>query len=55
MPERHEDGQYLRSLAARLRSLAMTEPHIADQLQQIAAEAEARADALEAGQARRRS
>lgn len=52
MAERHEDVHYLRSLAARLRSLAVTEPDIADQLQQIAAEAEDRADALEAGQAR---
>lgn len=55
MAERDDDVHYLRGLAARLRSLAMTEPHIADQLQQIADEAEGRADALEAGHARRRS
>lgn len=54
MAERHEDVHYLRGLAARLRSLAVIEPHIADQLQQIAAETEARAEAVEAEQARHR-
>jgi hypothetical protein len=49
MAERSEDIQYLRGLAARLRSLAMTEPRVADQLQKMADEAEARADALAAG------
>ena len=47
MDERPEDVRYLRGLAARLRSLAMTEPHIADQLMQIADEAERRARAIE--------
>ena len=49
MPERSEDIQYLRGLAARLRSLAMTEPSVASQLEKMADEAEARAEALAAG------
>jgi hypothetical protein len=44
--DRPEDIRYLRGLAARLRSLAMIEPAIADQLRQIADEAEDRADAM---------
>lgn len=48
MNERPEDVHFLRGMAARLRSLAMTEPRIGDQLQQIADEAESRADAIEA-------
>ncbi|HXE29053.1 MAG TPA: hypothetical protein VN656_11095 [Stellaceae bacterium] len=46
MPDRPEDIHYLRGLAARLRSLAMTEPNIADRLRQIADEADDRADAM---------
>jgi hypothetical protein len=53
MAEKRAVVPYLRGLAARLRSLAMTEPLIADQLQQIADEAEGRADAIETGQTRR--
>ncbi len=47
MSDRPEDIHYLRGLAARLRSLAMTEPTIADQLRQMADEADDRADAME--------
>jgi hypothetical protein len=46
MSERPDDMNYLRGLAARLRSLAMLEPSIADQLRQIADEAEDRADTI---------
>jgi hypothetical protein len=46
--ERSEDGPYLLGLAARLRSLALTEPRIADQLYQMAVEAEDRAKQIEA-------
>jgi hypothetical protein len=46
MPDTPEDSRYLRGLAARLRSLAMIEPTIADRLRQIADEAEDRADAM---------
>jgi hypothetical protein len=46
MPDRPEDIHNLRGLAARLRSLAMTEPNIADQLRQMADEADDRADAM---------
>lgn len=46
MPDRPEDVHYLHGLAARLRSLATMEPHIADQLRQIADETDARADAM---------
>jgi hypothetical protein len=48
MADRPEDIQYLRGLAARLRSIAMTESRIADQLQRMADEAEERAAAIEA-------
>ncbi|HVA12984.1 MAG TPA: hypothetical protein VNF99_07030 [Stellaceae bacterium] len=48
MAERPEDVNYLRGLAARLRSLALTEPRVADQLQKMADEAEERASAIEA-------
>jgi hypothetical protein len=48
MADRPEDVHYLRGLAARLRSLAMTEANIADQLRQIADETDDRADAMEA-------
>jgi hypothetical protein len=48
MADRPEDVHYLRGLAARLRSLAMTEPRIAEQLQRLADEAEERASAIEA-------
>jgi hypothetical protein len=48
MAEKPEDVHYLRGLAARLRSLALTEPRIGDQLQQMADEAESRAEAIEA-------
>ena len=47
-----QDVDYLRGLAARLRSLAITEPHIADQLRGIADEADDRADAMEVRQGR---
>jgi hypothetical protein len=50
MSDRPEDIHYLRGLAARLRSLAMTEPNIADQLRQMADEADDRADAIESRQ-----
>lgn len=46
MDEGQEDVSYLRGLSARLRSLALIEPHIADQLMQIAEEAERRASAI---------
>jgi len=46
MSERPEDIHYLRGLAARLRSLAMMEPNIADQLRRMADEADTRADAM---------
>jgi hypothetical protein len=48
MPDRSEDVHYLRGLAARLRSLAMTEPTIAEQLRQMADETDNRADAMAA-------
>ena len=48
MAEGPDDVRYLRSLAARLRSLALTEAHIADRLLEMATEAENRAYALEA-------
>jgi hypothetical protein len=48
MLDRPEDVHYLRGLAARLRSLAITEGHIADQLRQIADETDDRADAMAA-------
>ena len=47
MAERAEDAPYLRGLAARLRSLALTEPRVADQLYQMAVEAEERAKQIE--------
>jgi hypothetical protein len=47
MTDRPEDIHYLRGLAARLRSLALTEPRVADQLQKMADEAEERAKQLE--------
>jgi hypothetical protein len=47
MSDRPEEILYLRGLAARLRSLAMTEPNIADELRQMANEADDRADAME--------
>jgi len=47
MADRPEDIHYLRGLAARLRSLSMTELAIADQLRQMADEADDRADAME--------
>lgn len=47
MTERSADVNYLRGLAARLRALAMIEPHIADQLLQLAKEAEDRARLIE--------
>ena len=46
MPARPEDVPFLRGLAARLRSLAMTESAIADQLRQMADETDDRADAM---------
>lgn len=46
MNDKPEDIHYLRSLAARLRVLAMTEPGIADQLRQMADKADDRADAM---------
>jgi hypothetical protein len=46
MNDEPEDIHYLRSLAARLRVLAMTEPGIADQLRQMADKADDRADAM---------
>jgi hypothetical protein len=49
MSERLEDVHDLRSLAARLRSLAMAEPHIAERLLQMAKEAEERARLVEDG------
>lgn len=49
MSEGLEDVHYLRGLAARLRSLAMTEPRIAEQLLQMAKEAEDRARLIEGG------
>ena len=52
MGDSTKDIDYLRDLAARLRSLASTEPHIADQLRGIADEADDRADAMEARQRR---
>lgn len=48
MAERAEDVHYLRGLAARLRSLAIIEPPISDQLRQMADEAERRAAAIAA-------
>ena len=54
MSDRPEDIHYLRGLAARLRSLAMTEPNIADQLRQMADEADDRADGIESRQRPRR-
>ncbi len=48
MPDRPEDIDYLRGLAARLRALAMIEPNIADQLRQMADETDDRADAMDA-------
>lgn len=53
MAERFDDIHYLRGLAARLRSLGMTEPLIGDQLRQMADEADDRADAMEAKRERR--
>jgi len=46
MSERAEDIHQLRGLAARLRSLAMIEPNIADQLRAIADATDDRADAM---------
>ena len=46
MANRPEEVDYLRGLAARLRSLAMTQPNIAAQLRQIADETEDRADLM---------
>lgn len=46
MHDRPEDVHFLRGLAARLRSLAMTEPTIAEQLRQRADETDDRADAM---------
>jgi hypothetical protein len=46
MPDRPEDIHHLRGLAARLRALAMTDLNIADQLRQMADEADDRADAM---------
>lgn len=46
MPDRPEEVDYLRGLAGRLRSLAMMEPNIADQLRRIADETDDRADAM---------
>jgi hypothetical protein len=48
MPDQPEDVRYLRGLAARLRSLAVTEATIADQLRRIADETDDRADAMAA-------
>jgi hypothetical protein len=48
MPDRPEDVHYLRGLAARLRSVAMTEHNIADELRQMADETDDRADAMAA-------
>jgi hypothetical protein len=53
MADRPEDVHYLRGLAARLRSLAMTEPNIADRVRQIADETDDRADAMAARLTRR--
>jgi hypothetical protein len=50
-----EEIHHLRGLAARLRSLAMTEPSIAGQLRQIADEADDRADAMVAPRLRPRT
>jgi hypothetical protein len=50
-----EEIHNLRGLAARLRSLAMTEPSIAGQLRQIADEADDRADAMVAPRLRPRT
>jgi glutamyl-tRNA reductase len=50
-----EEIYHLRRLAARLRSLAMTEPSIAGQLRQIADEADDRADAMVAPRLRPRT
>jgi hypothetical protein len=47
MPDRPEDIDYLRGLAARLRALAVMEPNIADQLRQMADETDNRADGME--------
>jgi hypothetical protein len=49
-----EDLRSLRLLVARLRALATVEPHIAEQLEEIADEVEDRADALAARQPRPR-
>jgi hypothetical protein len=46
MTDRLDDIHHLRGLAARLRSLAMTEPAIADQLREMADETDDRADAM---------
>lgn len=46
MSDRPEDIPYLHGLAARLRSLATMEPKIADQLRQMADEADDRANAM---------
>lgn len=48
MHDRPEDVQYLRDLAARLRSLATVDPNIAGQLRRMADETEDRADAMAA-------
>lgn len=47
MSDRSEDVDYLRGLAARLRSLAMTDPAIGDQLRRIADETDDHADTVE--------
>jgi hypothetical protein len=49
-----EELRSLRLLAARLRALATVEPHIAEQLEEIADAVENRADALAARQPRPR-
>jgi hypothetical protein len=46
MADRSQEIVCLRGLAARLRSLAMMEPTIADQLRQIADETDDRADTM---------
>jgi hypothetical protein len=47
MADRPEDIPYLRGIAARLRSLAVGESRVADQLEQLAAETEERATQIE--------
>jgi hypothetical protein len=47
MVDQPEDVRFLRGLASRLRALALTESRISHKLDQMAAEADGRADHLE--------